>query len=302
LAISELFLSFADLNIEASRRTVGLSLWRPELNICDPLALGIQVEFLPRDLWLLGLGHLGNAYLWSLATLPYPESAAREIFLNDFDRVEPENVETGLIFNATDEGMYKTRVCSKWLEDRGFQSRLVERRFDSGFRCRDDEPRLALCGFDSNSARRDLATAQFLRVMESGLGGTIDNFDTISFHTLPNPRKAEELWPDLSPEEALKQREHQERVARENPAYSLLDSNECGRAELAGKSVAVPFVGAAAATFVVAAALRILHGGPAYTDTKLVLSDLSRRFARTTGNYSVQDLAGVNYCDASVAW
>ena len=161
LAISELFLSFADLNIEASRRTVGLSLWRPELNICDPLALGIQVEFLPRDLWLLGLGHLGNAYLWSLATLPYPESAAREIFLNDFDRVEPE---------------------------------------------------------------------------------------------------------------------------------------------LAGKSVAVPFVGAAAATFVVAAALRILHGGPAYTDTKLVLSDLSRRFARTTGNYSVQDLAGVNYCDASVAW
>src|SRR5271157_2206443 len=66
LAISELFLSFAELNIEAGRRTVGLSLWRPDLDICDPLALGVQVEFLPRELWVLGLGHLGNAYLWSL--------------------------------------------------------------------------------------------------------------------------------------------------------------------------------------------------------------------------------------------
>ena len=56
-------------------------------------ALGMQVEFLPREFWALGLGHLGNAYLWSLATLPYPQSRRDvEIFLNDFDRVEPENV------------------------------------------------------------------------------------------------------------------------------------------------------------------------------------------------------------------
>jgi len=134
--------------------------------------------------------------------------------------------------------------------------------------------------------------------MESGLGGTTDNFDTISFHTFPNPRGAEELWPDLSPEEEIRQRERRERVARENPAYALLGNDQCGRAELAGKSVAVPFVSAASATIVVAEAIRLLHSGPAYTDIKLVLSDLSRRFARTTRNYSVQDLAGLNYCDA----
>ena len=301
MAVSELFLSFADLNIEAGRRTVGLSLWRPDLDINSPAALGAQVEFLPREFWALGLGHLGNAYLWSLATLPYLDSGLTEISLNDFDRVEPENVETGLIFNVKDAGSYKTQVCSQWLEDRGFQTRLIERRFDSSFRCREDEPRMALCGFDSNPARRDLATAQFLRVMESGLGGTTDNFDTISFHTLPNPRTAEELWPDRSPEEETRQREQRERVARENPAYSRLENDQCGRAELAGKSVAVPFVGAAAATLVVAEAIRLLHGGPAYTDVKLVLSDLGRRYARTTRNYSAQDLAGLNYCDAAVA-
>lgn len=296
LAIAELFFSFAELNIEATRRTVGLSLWRPDLAIDDPAALGIPAEFLPQALWALGLGHLGNAYLWSLATLPYPKPGAVEIFLNDFDKIEPENADTSLLFDSEDTNLYKTRVCSRWLEERGFQTRLIERHFDSNFRCRDNEPRLAFCGFDSNQGRRDLATAQFHRVMESGLGGTADNFETISFHAYPNPRSAEELWPVLTPDEENKQRERQEKLARSNPAYSLLDDNDCGRAELAGKSVAVPFVGAVASTLVLAETIRLLHGGPAFTDVKLTLSDLSRRFARFDRTYDASELAGLGFC------
>jgi hypothetical protein len=153
LAISEIFLSFAEIGIEAGRRIVGLSLWRPDLDVSDPKALGVQVEFLPRELWALGLGHLGNAYLWALATLRYDSAAEVEIFLNDFDKVESENAETGLLFKASHIDAYKTRACSNWLESRGFQTRLFERPFDSSFRCRADEPRLAFCGFDLNAAR-----------------------------------------------------------------------------------------------------------------------------------------------------
>ncbi len=51
-----------------------------------------------------------------------------------------------------------------------------------------------------------LATARFERIVESGLGGTADNFDTISLHTFPNPRSPAELWPDLNQEENEKQR------------------------------------------------------------------------------------------------
>ncbi len=302
LAISELFLSFAQLSIEAGRRTVGLSLWRPDLEIDNPLALGVQVEFLPRDLWVLGLGHLGNAYLWALAALPYANPAANEIFLNDFDSVEPENVETGMIFGTADQGTHKTRVCSRWLEARGFRTRIIERRFDSNFRCRhakpDAEPKLALCGFDSNPARRDIEGAGFTRVLESGLGGTKDNFDTIGFHSLPNPRAARDLWPDPTPEEEAKQQERRRRLS-ENPAYAQLSSDECGRVELAGKSVAVPFVGATAATLILAEAIRLLHGGAVYTDIKLVLSDLNARFAATAGKYGAADLAGIEYCETS---
>jgi hypothetical protein len=301
LAISELFLSFAEISIEASRRTVGLSLWRPELDIIHPLAIGIPVEFLPRELWILGLGHLGNAYLWSLSILPYSDPTGVKIFLNDFDQIEPENVETGLIFNADKVGSYKTRACSAWLEARKFQTRLVERHFDSNFRCRDDEPRLAFCGFDLNSSRRDLATARFHRVIESGLGGTADNFDTISLHTLPNPRKPEEMWPDPSAEEVAKRIEHQQFLAQKNPAYSHLGGDECGRFDLAGKSVAVPFVGTAAASFVVAEIIRLLHRGPAYTDIKMSLADLSQRTTHTKGDYSAEDFAGLMYTGCQLA-
>ena len=304
LALSEVFLSFAELNITAMRRTTGLSLWRPELPHTQPAAQGPQVEVLPRELWVLGLGHLGNAYLWSIAALPYTEPQAVEIYLNDFDEVEAENSETGLIFTPGDEGQLKTRVCSRWLNARGFRTRLLERPFDSDLRRRrvapQIEPPLALCGFDSNPTRRKLPGADFAHVLESGLGGTKHNFETVSFHTLPNARTAEELWPDLSTEQQEAQRLEIERIAQENPAYEELGRDVCGRAELAGKSVAVPFVGVTAATLVVAEAIRLLHDGPAYSDIKLSLSDLKSVSATAKGSYTVQDAAGISFCEANV--
>jgi hypothetical protein len=295
LAIAELFLSFAAISVEATRRIVGLSLWRPDLKSDDTAALGIPVEYVPRDLWVLGLGHLGNAYLWSLASLPYPRPQSVTFALCDFDKVEPENVETGVIFASTDARCFKTRASCGWLERRGFQTRLVERRFDDTFRRHEEEPGLALCGFDSNPSRRDLTTAQFLRVVESGLGGTVTNFDTISMHTLPNPRTPAELWPDLSKQEEERRAAHHERAALENPGYVRLGKDDCGRFELASRSVAVPFVGVAAGSLVVAEALRLLHGGPAFTDIKLTLGTPNKRDTHFKGSYAAQDAAGLTF-------
>ncbi len=298
LAIAELFFAFADINIAAARRTVALSLWRPDADVNTQEAIGVPVQFLPRDLWMLGLGHLGNAYLWSLATLPFQNPGEAEIYLNDFDKVEGPNLETGLLFTRGSVRRYKTRICAAWLETRGFQTRMIERPFDEHFRCRATEPKLALCGFDSNPPRRDLATAGFTRVIESGLGGTAGNFDTIALHTLPNSRQPEELWPDLSSDEEARILAEQERVARENPGYRAVADNECGRYEVAGKSVAVPFVGAVASTLVLAEALRVFHQGPAYQDLKLSLSGINTRFIQPIRSYNSRDFVGVSYCDA----
>ena len=211
--------------------------------------------------------------------------------LNDFDRVEPENVETGLLFTEAARGRYKTRVCSAWLEDRGFQSRIIERRFDEHFRCRSDEPQLALCGFDKNDARRPLEAANFLRVVESGLGGTVDNFDTLAIHALPNPRSAAELWPDVPPRDQETENQRRALLVQRSSAYAALARDECGRIKLAGESVAVPFVGTTAASFVLAEALRLFHGGPAYTDLKLRLSVPGDLRAISPGRYSGHDAA-----------
>lgn len=299
LALSELFLSFAGISLQATRRTVGVSLWRPELDIGDPDALGIPVEYLPRDLWVLGLGHLGNAYLWTLSSLPYADPKIAEFGLLDFDRIEKDNLETGILFTTDFRDRFKTRACDAWLSRRQFRTRIVERRFDATFRVQEKEPVLALCGFDSNPARRDLPQAEFRRVVDASLGGMASNFDTISLHTWPNPREPEDLWPDPSPDEAAKLAADEERIARENPGYQALGSDECGRRNLAGKSVAVPFVGTVAASFVVAEVVRLLHDGPSYRDIRLGLGDPGRRSVCRNGNYTVQDATGLTFVRAS---
>ena len=77
-----------------------------------------------------------------------------------------------------------------------------------------------------------------------------------------------------------------------------LGEDICGRTELAGKSIAVPFVGVTAATLAIAETLRILHDGPAYSDIKLSLADPSNVSAVRQGSYTVQDSAEIPFSDA----
>lgn len=300
LAVSEIFMSFVDDDsVEVTRRQIMHSLWRPGADVLDPEARGGPIEFLPKKLWVLGLGHLGNAYLWALAALQYRDSSEVEVVLNDFDRVEPENVETGLLFTNAAHGRFKTRVCSAWLERRGFRTRLVERRFDEHFRCQADEPRLALCGFDSNAARRHLKTAEFARVIESGLGGKVDNFDTLAVHTFPQSRGVEELWPDASSGEIADQKQRM-RAAQRSAAYADIGYDECGRFQLAGKSIAVPFVGTAAASFVLAEAIRIFHRGSACTAVKLRMATPNILRVVPERTYADSDITLLPFCCSSV--
>lgn len=299
LAISEAFLRFASVDLRAGRRVVGLSLWRPDLNHADPGALGPKVAALPRETWLLGLGHLGNAYLWALATLPFVDRSTVRFNLLDFDKVEVANVETGVLFKRRNIGDLKTRVCAEWLEALDFDTRLVERHFDGKFRRRDDEPGLALSGFDNNEARHLLPTANFTRVSDSGLGGTASNFDAVSLRTWPNTRTAEDIWPVLSPAEKEAAAEALRRAAENNPGYKHLKKDRCGLIEHAGKSVAVPFVGMVAATFVVADVLRLLNDGRRIENFKVRLGALGETRDVFWSDYSRDDLAAIAYTNAA---
>jgi hypothetical protein len=301
LAVSEIFLKFAGLSVQATRRDVGLSLWRPDLPIKDPEAAGIEIGYLPSKLWALGLGHLGNGYLWAIATLPYASPSEVELSLNDHDVVEPENTETGILYELSDVGRFKTRVCSAWLREQGFSSRITERKFDENFRVRGDEPAVALCGFDNLPARRALDSAGFRYVFEAGVGGTYANFDSVSFHALPGPMRATELWTDPEETDRAADEAQLQSETERNPGYRLVADNACGRLLLAGKSVAVPFVGASAASLVIAEAVRLVNGGVAYPSVKISLSGLPQPSAVQAGaTYSMSAASELGATEAEI--
>jgi hypothetical protein len=98
------------------------------------------------------------------------------------------------------------------------------------------------------------------------------------------------LWPDASLEEQTADTARRQHAAHESAAYADL-AEECGRFELAGKAVAVPFVGTTAASFVVAETLRLYHGGPAYADLKIRLATPHDLYATATGMYGIEAIA-----------
>ena len=257
LAVGEAYAHVAGDSGAAGRRPLGLSLWRPE-SAHDWLADdgAPRLEVLPSRLWLIGLGHLGQAYLWALGLLPFPPDSL-ELVLQDTDFISRSTESTSVLSDQSMHGTRKTRAMAAWAEHRGFRSSIYERAFDATFRRRDDEPAVALCGVDNAEARRALDAAGFPLVIEAGLGQGHRDFRRMRVHTLPASRPGSAIWGKVPAGEDVTGTP----AYRELLAQGALD--RCGLTLLAGKAVGAPFVGAIAATLVISELLRILHGeGP----------------------------------------
>lgn len=278
MAVSEAFSHVRGDSLEAGHRRIGLSLWNP-LAIGDWQSTechGPRLAYLPNDLWLVGLGHLGQAYAWVLGMLPYPQDLRPRLILQDVDRVTTSNLSTCLLVGVDDLKARKTRVVARKLEAIGFDIDLVERRFGAQHSLQSGEPAVALFGVDNISARRDLDTAAFALVVEAGLGSGYRDFRSMRMHTLPGPRPASELWPAPAGSQG---------AAELNQAYQQLahDSGDlCGVTMLATKAVATPFVGVFAASLVIAELMRPLHGGGIHASLDLQLHSLPHRLGAPT--------------------
>jgi hypothetical protein len=285
LGVSEIFMSMFNVSVEAGARVTGFSLWRPDLPFTDAAAVGPIVENLPHEAWCLGLGHLGQAYLWALSFLPFTKPEDVNIMLQDIDRTVLANIGTCALSQISDIGKRKTRVVSEWLEKRGFSPATNDRVFDENTKRNDGEPELALCGFDGRGPRHLLESANFRAIVECGLGGRYDNFDSILIHTLPRQTiSARDYWSQTAAggsEAGLNS------LLKNNSAYQSHSGN-CGvvQMELARRSVAAPFVGAIASSFVIAEVLRMAHGGECFESVDLKLSKPSSIITyKSTKNY-----------------
>lgn len=209
--------------------------------------------FLPGAAWIVGLGNLGQAFLWALAALPYASPEQVDLVLQDDDLVDPENWGTSVLVKDGNYGMRKTALAERWLEHAGFRVRRVDRRLLSDDRAREGEPRLALAGLDGNAVRRGLDHVGFEAIVDAGLGRTAGDFDLFRVTVFHESRSIAEYFagmPDPAPA-----------AIPDTPAYDALKAADpCGAAKIAGASVAVPHVSAIAACVAVARAIALVSG------------------------------------------
>ena len=272
LAVNEAFL-FVNDNSVAGRRVLGISLWQPNAksNWLRNDDEEPKLAYLPSRLWLIGLGHLGQAYLWGLGLLPYETPRDVSLVLQDIDVITPSTESTSILSDASMVGLKKTRTMADWAARRGFDTALHERRFMADFSRQAEEPSIALCGLDNALGRRALDKVGFDLVVEAGLGRGYRDFRTMRLHVLPGTRPADEIWKPS----------HEEEVVVDRPAYQKLlgagKLDQCGITLLAGKAVGGPFVGTVASTLALSEILRMLHGGSLHEMIDLDLLSIEHR-------------------------
>ena len=193
LGVSEAFQNLRG-NVVAGRRSTGLSLWEPRCDWREEPAYGEACRYLPKRLWLIGLGHLGQAYAWALALLPYEDRSAVDLVLQDFDSIMKANGSTGMLSDDSLVGQKKTRVVSGRLEALGFNTNITERYFDSATRRSVNEPSVALVGVDDPAPRRHLEGAGFDLIVDAGLGGGPRNYLDILIHSSRQASKQRMLF------------------------------------------------------------------------------------------------------------
>lgn len=286
LAVSEAFQHVRGGNATCGRREVGLSLWRPEPGVSwlSESAVGPELELLPSKLWLIGLGHLGQAFLFTLGFLPYADPGELLLVLQDFDALVEANDSTSPLTSKALLGQKKTRAMAAWAEARGFRSVITERKFAADFRLSPEEPAIALCGVDNATARAAVESVGFGLVVEAGLGKGADEYLAFQVHTFPGPQKAQKVWSASRVAGAAAAN----RVTQ-LPAYAVLAAegmDDCGLTLLAGRSVGSAFVGTAVSAMVIAEVLRSLLGAPVTGLMDGSLRTLSHR-AHVPGGRSV---------------
>lgn len=301
MGVSEIFQRLRGGNPYACRRSIGMNLWRPEIDWRGG-DVGPTLERLPSAAWLVGLGNLGQAYLWTLGLLPYgPETAY--LVLQDTDTLARSNLSTSLLTVTQDLGRRKTRAMAEWAERRGFKTAIVERAFGLDFKVGQNDPSVALIGVDNAMARQAVEGVGFARVIEAGLGGGTQDYLGIDIHTFPASKRAADMWAETEtgPIDVSK------------PAYrAMLEStgDPCGTVRLAGRSIGAPFVGAIAAAMAIAELVRLAMGADRTEMVSCHLRDPMRRAvingdawpAFNIGSIAVEALPAASEmgCDAAI--
>lgn len=249
MAIREIFANV--LGRRAGNRVSVCSLWEPWKTLNENPANPAEV-YMPLDLWFIGLGHLGQGFLWNLGFLGVRGRA----ILQDSQSVGPENQATGLLTTEQHTGSRKTRVANRWVEDLGWTTDLLERKHYGDIRVCDDDPSIVICGLDNPDARKAIARSGFDYMVDAGVGHGPTDFEIMQLSILSKNSDPDRFWtrqPVKDVQKILEKAAYREQAEKEKARTK----NVCGTFMMAEASVAVPFVGAGVGAISIAQAIRL---------------------------------------------
>lgn len=188
--------------------------------------------------WMVGLGHLGQAFAWTLALSS--GRARHALRLTDFDAVTASSLSTCLLVKGSDIGRLKVHAVGQRLASLGLAVSMDARRLNLDVIAPPQAADCVIVAVDNISLRRSLDRLAGMPVYEGGIGSGANGFTRVQFHSFPGSRLALDVWAGEDP--------HASRtVDISAPAYQALlkeTGDECGTTLLAGRSIATPFVGA----------------------------------------------------------
>mgnify|MGYP003627526073 CR=1 FL=1 len=231
-----------------------IDLWPAEPDVDIP---AFDDVWLPKAAWLIGLGNLGQAFLWALSALPYSVPADVSLMLQDRDRVSEENWVTSILVRDETFGSNKTKIAEEWALRKGFNVRRVDRFLSAADRLHGDDPRLAFSGVDSIEARKIMDRVGFDCIIDAGLGRRANDFDRFRITAFDQEHSIAKHFDGQSDAEAPDE-------VPDQKAYHELEKGigQCGAVEIAGTSVAAAFVSAAAAACAIARSIAVTSGCP----------------------------------------
>lgn len=247
VAVREVFASMLGYSRSGARISIA-SVWEPWKHPDEADAGPVEFYF-PNRLWFIGLGHLGQGFLWAAGFL----RVAPEVVLQDDQKASDENVGTGLLTTDDDVGRNKkTRIAARWVDELGWSTSLIERRHHGDLPLLENDPRIVIAGLDNLEARLAVARAGFDYMIDVGLGHGPVDFEGIQLRSLYKGADVERLWEKTESKKdidaLLKLKAYEEQAAK---------VAGCGVWQLAEASAAVPFVGAAAGALTVAQIIRV---------------------------------------------
>lgn len=247
VAVREVFATVLGYPRCGSRVSIA-SLWEPWANP-ETATAGPSTVYFPNRLWFIGLGHLGQGYLWSMGFL---RPALAEVVLQDDQAANDENVGTGLLTTCKDIGKKKARIAARWVDGLARRTSIIERRQHGDIGLREEDPAIALVGVDSLEARLTIAGVGFDHIIDVGLGHGPVDFEGLQMRVLDKGADSKKVW------QASEGKKDVDALLRSKAYAAHAEKFDgCGTLALANGSVAVPFVGTAAGALGMAQAIRI---------------------------------------------